>query len=211
MDVVVVEHVRARGQHRGEALAGAQEDLAQEALLGLRPAPAALDRDDVAVGELDRHHVDGVAEAVLGELGAGLVVAPPAGIGAGVDLGHRHAEIQVRGGLDRVGEQASASASAGQPSVIRCFITTVPPASRVTRKGCCMPQGPGPSIAAIGVMNSVGSTSFFARQTCSAWSRHGSRRSNRLIEQAVSPAPNSARAENRDTPRHMTQTMRTVA
>ena len=63
---------------------------------------------------------------------------------------------------------ASASASAGQPSVIRCFIRTEPPASRVTRKGCCMPHGPGPSIAATGVMNSEGSTSFLARQTCSA-------------------------------------------
>ena len=73
------------------------------------------------------------------------------------------------------------------------------------------PQGPGPSISLAGTTNSVGSTSFLARQTCSAWSRQASRRSNLLIAQPVSPAPNSARAENASTLRHMVRRMLTIA
>ena len=97
MDMVVVERVRARAEHGREVAAGADEDLAQELLLGrVRAAPALDDGDLAAVGEDESHHVERVAEGVLGEPGAALVVARPAGIGAG--LARRRPARRNRGG-----------------------------------------------------------------------------------------------------------------
>ena len=65
MQVVVMLRI-ARAQHRGEALAGADEDLPEELLVGLLAAPAARHRDLAAVRQAEGHHVHGVAEGVLG-------------------------------------------------------------------------------------------------------------------------------------------------
>ena len=74
MDVVVVETVRARRQHGGEALAGGALHVAQESLLFRCAAPAILDRDASAVGERERGDVERVAEGMLGDARARIAV-----------------------------------------------------------------------------------------------------------------------------------------
>ena len=84
MDVVVVEHVRARPEHGGEILAGAGVRLVQEGrLLGAFGVFQSRTKSMLpAVGEGEARHVDRIAEGVLGEPRAGHVVDRPAAIGA---------------------------------------------------------------------------------------------------------------------------------
>ena len=83
MDMVVMEHIRARSQHSGEILAGAGVSLMQEgALLAVRLLPVVHEIDLAPVGEREARDVDGVAEGVLGKLRAGDIVDSPAAIRA---------------------------------------------------------------------------------------------------------------------------------
>ena len=107
VDVVVVELVGARRQHRGELVAGRALDVAQEALLLRRAAPAVLDGDAVAVGEHEGRDVERVAEGVLGDRRTRLPVHAAAGIGRDLlDLDDRLAEPLQRRGLHRAGDPA---------------------------------------------------------------------------------------------------------
>ena len=91
MDMVVVEHVRARSEHGVEILAGARVRLMQEgALLAVRLLPVVHEIDLAPVGEREARDVDRVAEGVLGKLRAGDIVDSPAAVRAehvdGLDL-----------------------------------------------------------------------------------------------------------------------------
>ena len=83
MDMVVMEHIRARSQHGGEVLAGARVRLMQEgALLAVRLLPVVHEIDLAPVGEREARDVDRVAEGVLGKLSAGDIVDSPAAVRA---------------------------------------------------------------------------------------------------------------------------------
>ena len=72
MDVVVMEHVRARPQDGGEILAGPGVGLMQEgAFLALRLLPVVHEINVTPIGEGEARDVDGVAEGVLGKPRAG--------------------------------------------------------------------------------------------------------------------------------------------
>ena len=106
MDVVVVEHVRARPQDGGEIPAGPCVRLVEErGLLAVALLPVVDEIDRPPVGQGEARDVDRVAEGMLGELRAGDIVDGAATIGAEyVDGRDPLAETGLRVGLDDVVE-----------------------------------------------------------------------------------------------------------
>ena len=83
MDVVVVEHVRARREHGREIPAGARVRLMQEgALLAVRLLPVVDEVDFPPVGQREAGDIDRVAEGMFGQPRARDVVDGAATIGA---------------------------------------------------------------------------------------------------------------------------------
>ncbi len=107
VEMIVVEHVGARTEHRPVDLAGADEDLAQEGLFLRRAVPAMAHRNLAPVGGAEGEDVERVAEGVLrAARGARTVVHGPARIGAGLHLDHLRAEHAHRGRLHHLREEA---------------------------------------------------------------------------------------------------------
>ena len=105
VQVVAMGAVALGADHRGEALAGAAVDGAQEPSLLHSAPPAALDGDAAAVGEGKGRDVEGIGESVLRERPLARAVAAAAGVGAGdADLHHRLPEVLQGGRLHRLGE-----------------------------------------------------------------------------------------------------------
>ena len=104
VDVIVVEDVRARPEHRGEVSAGPRMRLVQErGLLRAGLFPIAHEFDRAPVGQGESCDVDGVAEGVFGEPLAGHVVDRPAAVGAEhVERRHSLAEARLCVRLDDV-------------------------------------------------------------------------------------------------------------
>ncbi len=83
VEVVVMEHVGARPEHRREMLAGARVRLVQKrGFLSVRLLPLARDHDLAPVGEPEAGDVDRIAERMFRQLRARDIVDRAAAIGA---------------------------------------------------------------------------------------------------------------------------------
>ena len=106
MEMVVMEHVGAGAEHRGEVLAGAGVNLVQERrLLTVGLLPVANDADLAPVRELEAGDIDGVAERVFRQSRAWNVVDAAAAIGAeGLQADDVGAEARLGARLHDLGE-----------------------------------------------------------------------------------------------------------
>src|SRR6478672_9103023 len=95
MDVVVVEAVAARAEHRVKLFAGSGENLLQERSFPSRATPPGVDHDDVlAVRQAKAGDVQRIAEGMLRDLPEIVAVAAAAAIGGDLlDLDHAAAEV----------------------------------------------------------------------------------------------------------------------
>ncbi len=104
--MVVVEGVGAGAEHGGEVVAGAHEDLAQEAGFGRLAAPVLTDNDGMAAVQHEGEDVEGVAECVLRHAARPAAADAAAGIGAGLHLDHGGAEPALGGRLHDIVDPA---------------------------------------------------------------------------------------------------------
>ena len=90
-------------QHRRELVAGRALNVAKEALLLRRAAPAILDRDAMTVREYKGRDIERIAKGMFRDPGADLSIHATAGIGGNLlDLGDGRTEPFVRGRLHRI-------------------------------------------------------------------------------------------------------------